>query len=155
MYLVCPIGPFFLREPLISRSSVAPPHHQQHFPAHPPPKFILQPIKPHRVYSNTNNSFTWLSIIGYCLAAIQLDSHQPSEFVPSLTRNAAALFEDCIRAITHFVGNCSAITWFVGNCSLKSSQLDTIGQHSAFCAQFTSFTILSMPYPGQHESSAT
>jgi hypothetical protein len=73
----------------LSRSSVAQPH-QQNFPHHPSPKFISPPISPHRVYNNTNNSFRWLSIIGYRLAAVYplIDPHRPSEFVPSTTYNA-------------------------------------------------------------------
>ena len=45
---------------------------------------------PQRVYNNTNNSFRWLSIIGYRLAAVYplVDPHQPSEFVPSTAHNA-------------------------------------------------------------------
>jgi hypothetical protein len=50
----------------------------------------LPPITPHRVYNNTINTFRWLSIIGYRLAAVYplVDPHRPSEFVPSTTHNA-------------------------------------------------------------------
>jgi len=49
----------------------------------------LPPITPHRVYNNTINTFRWLSIIGYRLAAVYplVDPHRPSEFVPSTAHN--------------------------------------------------------------------
>jgi hypothetical protein len=44
--------------------------HRRPTPLLPNLRTASTPITPHHVYNHTNNSFRWLSIIGYGLAAV-------------------------------------------------------------------------------------